>query len=50
MPGNCPPGNLERARAYLQAIERRMSEEELAGLLAPEMGLEQFASAWFPSW
>lgn len=48
MAGNRPPDNLERARAYLQAIERRVSEEELAGFFAPEMVLEQFPNRLVP--
>ena len=30
-----PNANLERARAYLQAIENRASEEDLATFFAP---------------
>jgi len=34
--------NLERAHAYLRAIENRVSEEELAAFFSPDVVVEQF--------
>ena len=37
-----PDTNLERARAYLRAIENRVSEEDLASFFSPDVVVEQF--------
>ncbi len=40
--------NLERARAYLRAIESRVDEEELASFFAPDVVVEQFPNRLVP--
>ena len=43
-----PNVNLERARAYLRAIETRASEEELTSFFSPDVVVEQFPNRLVP--
>lgn len=45
---NSADANLERARAYLRAIENRISEEELASFFSPDVVVEQFPNRLVP--
>jgi ketosteroid isomerase-like protein len=45
---NSTDANLERARAYLRAIENRVSEEELASFFSPDVVVEQFPNRLVP--
>lgn len=46
---NTPDTNLERARAYLRAIENRVSEEDLASFFSPDVVVEQFPNRLVPN-
>jgi hypothetical protein len=48
MPEHAPVTNEQRARAYLKAIEDRVSEEEMADFFAPEVILVQFPNRLVP--
>jgi ketosteroid isomerase-like protein len=45
---NSADANLERARAYLRAIENRASEEELASFFSTDAVVEQFPNRLVP--
>ena len=45
---NSTNANLERARAYLRAIENRASEEDLSSFFSPDVVVEQFPNRLVP--
>lgn len=48
MPEHTPAANAERARAYLRAIESRVSEEEMASFFSSDVTLTQYPNRLVP--